>query len=38
MLAFFDVLLSGAALVVEPHDPVGLYGHVGDNEANKRSL
>gem|GEM_PF-2606171 len=36
MLAFLDVLLGGAALVVEPHDPVRVHGHVGDDEADTR--
>ena len=36
MLAFFDVLLSGAALVVEPHHPVRVHRQFGDDEANTR--
>ena len=30
------MLLGGAALVVEPHDPVRVHGHVGDDEADTR--
>lgn len=34
MFGFLDVRLGGAALVVVPHDPVGVLGHVGDDEAD----
>src|SRR3546814_19250709 len=34
IFAFLDVLLCGAALVVEPHHPVWLHRQVGDDEAD----
>ena len=34
VLAFLDMLLGGAALVIEPHHPVGLHRQVGDDEAH----
>jgi len=36
VLPFLDVLLGGAALVVEPHHPVRLHRQVGDDEADTR--
>lgn len=36
LLAFLDVLLGGAALVVEADDPVRFHRHVGDHEAHAR--
>ena len=36
VLAFLDVLLGGAALIVEADDPVRLHWQVGDNEADAR--
>ena len=34
ILAFLDVLLGGAALIIEPHHPIRLHGQVGDDEAD----
>jgi hypothetical protein len=34
VIAFLDMLLGGAALVIEPHHPLGLHGQVGDDEAH----
>ena len=34
--AFLDMLFGGAALVVEPNDPVRLHRRVGDHEADLR--
>lgn len=34
LLAFFDMLLCCAALVVEPDDPVWFHWQVGDNKAD----
>jgi hypothetical protein len=36
ILAFLDVLLGGAALVVEPNHPIRVHRQVGDNEAHTR--
>ena len=36
MLALLDVLLGGAAPVVEPHHPVRVHREFGDDEANTR--
>ncbi len=34
VFAFLDVLLGGAALVVEPHHPVRVHGQIGNDEAD----
>ena len=34
LLAFFDVLLGGATLIVEMDDPVRVHGQVGDDETD----
>jgi len=36
VLAFLDVLLGRAALIVEGDDTIGRSGQVGDDEANGR--
>jgi hypothetical protein len=36
VLALLDVLLRGAALVVEHHQPLGRAGHVGDDQPGAR--
>ncbi len=34
VLAFLDVLLCRAALIIEAHDPFGVHRQVGDDEAD----
>ena len=36
LLSLFDVLLSGATLIVEPDDPVCLHWHIGNDKTNPR--
>ena len=36
VFAFLDVLLGGAAPVIEAHHPVGFHRQVGDDEADTR--